>query len=205
MKSNLSTLPTARRGTVFCQEAGVVFPQLFRITGHPFKFKEGKGAQGCILESSDDIEPDFNSFVEPTYTLDSAMTYSNLAESFITPINKLQHDVDGEWWVVVRHHASKAALDGYVDAMCDTRTMAFEGRWMTFNTQFGIFSILRRPPTVGAPTGVLIYKTQIISPLGPMDWCKIIDSSGNELTEDDLESPEDQEHFAPLNKILNPA
>jgi len=151
----------------------------------------------CTIKSHDDIEPDYESWVEPTYTLDSAATYADLVKSIVSPIQKLEADID-TGWVIIRHHKNSAALEGYVDALYDTRTGIFEDRWMTFHTEFGLFSILHRSAIKGAADRVLIYTCKIQSPLGPMDWNKIIGSSGQELSEDDLVSPEDQEYYAPL-------
>lgn len=202
MKNKVVTFSTTRRSSVTCEETGVIFPQVFRITGNPFKSKDGEEAGGCILRR-EDVEPDLESWVDPTYTLDSSRIFSQLANMLMTPIQKLEQGLD-DGIIFVRHHADEATMSGYLDASYDLRYKVFDDKIMSFKTEFGLFSILRRPAHPGGPNCLLIYSTKIPHAIGEVDWYKVIDSTGNEIDIDDIYSPEDVEYFAPLNAILNP-
>ncbi len=202
MSAQIISLQNAKRSRVRCPETGVVFPQLYRLTGFHFKLKAGRTLVDGFLKSDDDLEADLNAPTPPAYTLDAETLYGGVADPKWEPIHQLDTTID-DWLVYIRHHASGGDLEAYIDAMCDTETYEIDDRWLGFHTEFGSFSVLHRNANRDAPNCALVYVTKIGDPLygGTMDWHKVIGSDGEEMDIDDLNPPEVQEQMAPIKNL----
>ena len=204
MSASIIKLPTAKRGRVRCVETGVVFPQLYRLTGRCWKLKEGRELKDGFIQNNDDLEP--GEEIEPSYTLDSERSYAQIADPRWEPIKTLDPGVD-KGWIIIRHHQSRGDVETYLDAMYDTETYDEFGeeRFMAFETDFGSFTILHRLANRGAQDCVVIYKTKVEDQLtgrgAMMDWHKVIGPDGKELDIDDLDPPEIQQGFTPIKNL----
>ena len=202
MSAQIVKLPNAKRGTVRCPATGVTFPQLYRLTGLNFKFKDGKGPTEEGFFRKEDIEPDLECPADPSYTLDTEKVYAKLANPRWQPIEHLERGVD-TGIVIVRHHKNWDSLQAYIDALCDTEAYDVPDRWLSFETDFGYFSVLHRKANEGGLDCALVYTTKVDDPrFGPMDWDKVIDADGQERDFDDLLPPEIAEDMAPIKKKL---
>lgn len=205
MSAKIVTLPSVRKSGVRCEINGVVFPQLYRLTGYYFKLKEGRQLKGGMLEDDSDMEPDYDAATTPAYTLGLDLDYGRIAEPKWTPISRLDPAID-KGWIMIRHHDSPGQAETYIDAMYDTENFEFGNeRFHALNTEFGVFTLLHRMPNEAAPDCLVVYKTKIPDPFtgGQMDWDKVVASDERKLTLDDLDPPHVQEGFAPLKNFLS--
>lgn len=205
MSANIIQLPNAKRSRIKCQETGVIFPQVYRLTGFGMKFKEGKGpTKHGFIENDDDMEPDLASPILPSYTLDTERVYATLGHPKWEPISHLDPTID-EGYVYVRHHENLDAMEGYIDALYDTETYDIEDNFLSFNTDFGCFTILHRKANREAVSHALVYRTKIADSIGggTLDWSKVIGPGGEELDMDNLSPPEIIERYAPLKALTD--
>lgn len=196
-------LSGVRRSNIRCPETGVVFPQLYRLSGFKYQLKEGVALIDGMINSSDDIEPS-NEASAPYYTLDANMPPRDVAYPKLTVIHHLDSQID-TGWIIVRHHQSWAAMDAYIDAVQDLQRHDEPGEyWYSYDTDLGCFTVVHRPATVGAPDCLLVYQTKVADNFagGTMNWTKVVDSSGEVHDEDYLYPPEVQEEYRPLQEFF---
>lgn len=202
MTAKIITLSNVRRSSIVCQETGVVFPQVYRLTGNVWEFKDGRNPEGCMIKDWDEIQPSEEKAF-PSYTLEHGREYSKLSTPRWEPITHLDPIID-TGWLIVRYHASREAAEGYVDAMIDTNPhdTSIE-RWGTFQTEFGLFSILHRQAAKQTRDCLLVFTTKAPHPLGPVDWFHVIGPDREVLDGDALYPDDDVEYMKPLVDILN--
>src|ERR1700690_2843037 len=117
MDAKILTLTSARRGPVRCQETGVVFPVVYRVTGYYHKLREGAViTHGCLVQSNDDLVPDLDSPDKPSYTLDTEPASVHYANPIWKSIQTLDPAVDSGY-VFVRHHRSRESMSAYIDCV----------------------------------------------------------------------------------------
>jgi hypothetical protein len=195
---------TAVRGKVRCKETGVVFPQLFRVTGYAYKFKEGRSFVHDMIESCDDLEPNREKPIVPYFTLncDEAMA---CAEAKWESIDYLDPEVD-TGLVYIRHHATSKEMEAYLDAIDDTEDYAIASRWSSYQTEFGCFTLLRRHAHENAlVTSALVYITKVQDRVigGLIDWYTVIGPRGEEFTIEDLLPRDVVDQYEPILNHVN--
>lgn len=204
MSAKIIKLRSTTRSGVMCQETGIAFPQLYRLVGKQWKFKEGREGSGVFLKSMDDLELT-DTPTAPCYTLKSEHTYTRMAEPTWEPIRFLDPSRDSGW-VVIRHHANCERMEGYVDAMFDTNPHDHPlDRFMACDTEFGLFTVHHRPKAQGTRDCLLVYVTkQYVPDLGDyLDWYKVIGPGGVELDENALYPEDTREDMQELIDKLN--
>ncbi|WP_155904959.1 hypothetical protein [Methylopila sp. M107] len=132
-----------RRGGVRCPDAGVTFPQLFRISGFAWNRAGGPDAEReahvAYAFAEDDID--------------------GVEDATVAPVDRPDAALDSGW-IVVRHHRSLDALDGYFDARrdfgleqdCDIRRLV---------TSAGVFTVCRRPAPAEGPQSLILYCARV--------------------------------------------
>lgn len=201
MSAKILKLKSVRRSEVVTP-AGIVFPQIYRVTGFSFKLREGAEVQGGLIKSRDDLEESTDP-VAPSYTLDTDRTAIRIAKETLTPINHLDSSID-KGWLVIRHHKSREELHGYVGATIDTDNRKWDGeRFMSFETDLGLFSILHRSPNEGTPDCLIIYISEAETAYGPGDHVQILDSHGNWQDEDVMYPAEYLEQMSGVMDLIN--
>lgn len=205
MTAKIIRLTNAKRGQIRCAENGVVFPQVFRLTGFNFRFKEGIDPKSTFIESLEDIEAALGSPVRPSYTLDMEKTYARIANPRWEPIHQLDPAID-DGVVYIRHHRTADRLDAYIDGIMDLESHDeyADSRFLSFETDFGYFTVLHRRPNEGAANHVLVYSTKVVDPtdMGLMDWHRVIGPDGKDLDIDDLDPPDVQEQFTAVQEMI---
>ena len=203
MTAKIVTLSNTRRSNVVCRETGVVFPQIFRLTGKTWEFKDGRVPDDCFIKSTDELQPSKDD-VAPTYVLEYGHQYVRIATPHWEPIRFLDPMMDSGW-VIVRHHCSRELADGYIDAMLDTNTHESIANdwWGMFQTELGLFSLLHRPAAAQTRDCLLIFITKVHGPYGLLDWFHVIGPDGEELDENALYPDEDNAFMQPLVDKLN--
>jgi hypothetical protein len=177
--ANVIQLASTRRSTVVCPQSGVVFPQLYRLTGFHFKLREGVEPKGVFIKSADDLEQSTNPAL-PTYTLDMERHPVRISSPALQAISTLDSSID-RGWVVIRHHANANSMEAYVDAICDLENdHNYDGRYGLFETNLGCFSVVHRTATPGTPDWLVVYQTKVADSLdiGSMDFTRVVDSQG---------------------------
>lgn len=201
--AKIITLPNARRSRVVCPETDVVFPQLYRLTGNEWALKEGVEPKGGLINLDEDLVPTDRK-ITPAYTLENGYSYSHIANPAWEPIYSLDPEIDSGW-VIIRHHSTRSALDAYIDAMFDMETheSPFD-RWRSFETQFGLFSLVHRRASRNTPDHLVIYVTKIPDPsMTVADWQYVVAPGGDVLDPDLLFPADELEQRKSLIDILN--
>jgi hypothetical protein len=63
----------------------------------------------------------------------------------------------------VRHHASLARAEAYIDCVGDSQPIPYEDSMpMLWQTEGGIFTLMRRPPAPGWPDHLIAYVTKCL-------------------------------------------
>ena len=150
MTAKIIELKNTRMSTIRCQESGIVFPQLYRVTGVFFKLKEGTVQRAsCLIDNPEDVVPS-DEPAGPAYTLDPTNP-QGFANPTWVPIRQLDRNLD-DGWVIVRHHANNDCLEAYLDGLQD-----YEREWRTgdtwvFRSEFGIFTVISNTVSYEVPT-----------------------------------------------------
>jgi hypothetical protein len=190
MSAKIIHLKNVKRGLVRCPESGVVFPQLYRLTGNwPELDEDGQPYEDTI--ANDNGPTPIKEKRAPSYTLDMETEYEEISDPHWTPISYLDPAID-KGWVIIRHHYTRESMYAYMDAMFDTETYESPlDRWQTFETDIGFFSVLRRPATTGAPDHVVIWITKVMDPTDgtQTDWFKVTGPDGQDMDIDALDPP----------------
>jgi hypothetical protein len=95
----------------------------------------------------------------------------------------------------VRHHASLARAEAYIDCVGDSRPIPYEDSMpMLWQTEGGIFTLMRRPPTPGRPDHLIAYVTKVPAEGLPdivEDAFHIVHPDGSVTTNPELMFPSD--------------
>ncbi len=185
MSAKIIQLKNVKRGLVRCPESGIVFPQLYRLTG---LWPESENSD----IANDNGPGPYKEPLAPSYTLDMETIYGDIVDPQWQPIHCLDPAIDSGW-VIIRHHYTRESLYAYMDAMFDTETyVAPLDRWMTFETDLGFFSVLHRPATQNTPDHVIIWITKIMDPEDDtqIDWYKVTGPDNQDMDIDALDPPE---------------
>jgi hypothetical protein len=203
MSTNVTHLTGARRGNVRCPETKVVFPQLFRLTGYAFKFREGRSYVNGLIQTRDDLETDYACPIEPSYTLDQDIAFAPAAPSWKL-IQHLDLSVD-TGLVYIRHHSNADTMDAYIDAVCDTEQYDMENRWSSYCTAFGYFTLLHRKAYHGGAQCAVVYTTKLFDEQLDclIDWYHVIGPCGKVLLFEDLLPPEIRAQYEPVLEYVN--
>lgn len=188
MSAAIIQLDSYRRGH---KHAGVVFPQLYRVSGFSWEFEDPVAQTGKVAGTKWPYGP--------FYTLED-VDRGILCSTKFEPITRLDRD-DDRGWVIVRHHANEVLLDGYMDGFSDLKTAGYDENpgAVVYRTAQGLFTCVNRPANPRGPDRLLIFVCKAPLPAGPLagvlvDEWKIIDPSGNELNDsifgDDEDEPE---------------
>jgi hypothetical protein len=169
------------------KHSGIRFPHLYRVTGFSWAADE----TGRLI-------PDTKYPCGPFYTLDDA-DRGSLCNTKYEPISCPDSSID-RGWIVVRHHRSTEALDGYMNGYSDMEFAGFDENpgAVVYQTKTGLFTCVHRPATPGRPEPLLIYVVRGTIPDGPgagmsADDNKIIDCHGKELDDSVLCGPEEED------------
>ncbi len=202
MSAKIVVLKTYRKSGVIVSETGLVFPQLYRQHMRPWKWADHvpeSRREGCLLAEGD-LVPDLDHTMEPSYTLDQA-GQRNYAAPTWEMMSHLDKERDGGYWVIVRHHKSREAVESYLDGYYDMETHEGGEEVNTYHLDIGHFTVLQRKPKPGTPSHLLIYQANL--PLNarglPEYWTKVFDHTGEEVSPDVMmaEGPE-KESFGQL-------
>ena len=168
------------------KHSGIRFPHLYRVTGFSWAADE----TGRLI-------PDTKYPCGPFYVLDDA-DLGSLCNTKCGPICCPDSSID-RGWIVVRHHRSAEALDGYMNGYSDMEFAGFDENpgAVVYQTKTGIFTCVHRPATPGRPEPLLIYVAMRTIPDGPgagmsVDDTKIIDCHGQEVDDSVLCHPEEE-------------
>ncbi len=129
---------------------GVLFPQLYRLTGYYYNAEMETDEQFRLLEGRG--EP-----AEPQYLLSNTGNYAELVDPEVEPINVMTPGID-RGWLVIRHHRSHERAKGYIDAIGDFDAAHCER--VLWQTDDGVFTLLHRPAVEGRPDNLIIYVTE---------------------------------------------
>jgi hypothetical protein len=133
---------------------GVVFPELYRLEGEYFNLvgdsveASGRKAPAEFVLSDEDAR--------------------GLANPRWTPSKSLDPSKDAGW-VVVRHHMKRSFVKGYFDALSDLTVVESA---QTYQTKYGLFTLLCRPAPPNSLDHLLIYITKVQLHLEPVagEW-----------------------------------
>lgn len=156
------SLSRFRRSVVRCVEAGVAFPQLFRVTG--FAWREA------------DDGPERGPHV--AYVFDEN-DLAGLEEAQVSPADRPDPALD-RGGVLVRHHRSAEAAGGYLDAVRDLD----EGSDVrVLHAPDGVFTLIR-PAHAPDRDGRIAYAARVPQGAGEPDalWTLAIGRDGREVT-----------------------
>lgn len=118
---------------------GVRFPHIYRVAGFEFDLV------------SEELVPGTTTPVEPFYTLSDQGNFGVANPTFV-PIKALSPEAD-KGWIIVRHHASQARAEAYIDCIGDSRPIPYDYSGpMLWQTGEGIFTPMHRPPMPGGRT-----------------------------------------------------
>ena len=150
------------------------FPQLYRVTSMQWDIDEV--TEVATVSSRPE---------RPYYTLGKALGPMILAEPMFTAIDAPQA-VYERGWLIVRHHASLAEGESYVDGMIDvTRGTADpEGGVCCplFEMDGRVFSLMERPAIPGRPCPAIIFMSRSASHDMPVDeWSHVVVSGGQTM------------------------
>lgn len=127
---------------------GVRFPHIYRATGFEFDLVNGELVPGTTTP------------VEPFYTL-SDQGHFGVANPTFVAIKALSPQAD-RGWIIVRHHASQARAEAYIDCVGDSRPIPYDYSGpMLWQTGEGIFTLMHRPPRPGRPDHLIAYVTKV--------------------------------------------
>jgi hypothetical protein len=129
---------------------GVLFPQLYRLTGYHYNAE--MDAQGQLRWVEGRGEP-----AEPQYVLSNTYNYAELIDPEVEPINVMTRGID-QGWLIVRHHRSYERALGYIDAIGDFDAAYCER--VLWQTDDGVFTLLHRPAVEGRPDNLIVYITE---------------------------------------------
>ena len=140
------------RTSVKGKNGGVNFPQLYRANGFYWD---------SAVEGEREITP--SNRPAPTFSTLSEYDKGGLANVTHVAMNSLDPEID-DGWMLIRHHRMRSDVEGYLDALSDfvTDESGINGKF--FQTEEGIFSLIRRPFTPGRPNKLIIYVTRIPDP-----------------------------------------
>jgi hypothetical protein len=180
MTANIIRLEQFNVGCRHCAN-GVRFPHLYRVNGFEYDMVDG------------DLVPGTTTPVETFYTLGEEGDFG-IANPTFTAIRTLIPVVD-KGWIIVRHHASLARADAYIDCVGDTRPIPYEYFGpMLWQTGEGIFTLMHRPPLAGRPEHLIAYVTKVTAEGFPdivEDAFHIVHPDGSVTTDPELMFPSD--------------
>jgi hypothetical protein len=162
---------------------GVRFPHLYRVMGFEFDLVDDKLVAGTTTP------------VEPFYTLGDQGNFG-IANPTFTAIKTLTQQAD-KGWIIVRHHASEAAANAYIDCVGDCRPIPYDYSGpMLWQTGEGIFTLMHRPTMSGRPDHLIAYVTKVPAEGLPgiaEDAHHIVHANGSVTTDAEIMFPTDSE------------
>lgn len=176
-------------------DLSVTFPTLFREVReyHGLSYKEDKNEQGEVIGERVELVP--APIRLPThYVLSSDGVRDSERVIDFNPISCLSRE-DDSGWVVIRHHRTIWAANGYLDGVLDQ-----SGSWDVYcrlaYCDGHYFTVLNRPRRPGLPDRLVIYEAELLVSrhISLMDkevneveyWTKVIGPDGQELSTDVL-------------------
>jgi len=180
MSAEIIRLGATRASTVRCPKNGVIFPQVYRVTGYLWDVEDNTFGETSCLLSDDAKMAASDRKAGPSYTL-SPEDARGFANAHWEPIHNLDRNVD-TGWLIVRHHRNKDFLEGYQNGLQDTRRDWSNRDASIFRTEYGLFTLEHREATPLCPDHLLGYITNLPEEImgGVMDWAMVVDSFGAE-------------------------
>ena len=201
MSAKIIQLSNTRRSTIRSPQ-GIVFPQLYRLTGYHFKLLEGAELHHGFIKDDGDTVPNLDEPTEPAYTLGMQFAGGKIAHPKWEPINLLSPGIDSGI-VYVRHHMTEALLDAYMDALFDIEFDILMDKASGYRCELGNFSLVHRPASKGGIDHAIVYVAKTLDErAGQIDWYHVVDSTGNVIDIDDLMDPENVANFDPIKKAF---
>lgn len=193
MSAKIIKLSNYHRTNVHVPSTEIVFPQLYRLTGYCWKFREeAKDTGSALIRDMSELEPNLELPLKPEYTLSREIERTGSALPQWTAIDRIHPNIDSGW-VIIRHHETRAHLDGYMAAHADMKKGLFSNDIGAYSFDFGYFTLLHRPAREGTPDHLLVYEADLgTGDLGlPEYWTKVINHEGIECPSDIL-MPDDE-------------
>jgi len=161
------------------------FPQIYRVTGNSWDTDTGS------LEVYNHLLP--GEPVESHYTFDP-IDQGTLANAVFTPIDRLDPDIDGAGWLLVRKHDSENDLDGYMNALIDLAYSLYDRVLGTVcKNNDGFFTLVHRLASKGCEDNLIAYsQTGLVSCGG-----KLISSSIFHIAKADGTTTDDENILEP--------